>query len=67
MADVSLRRYRGDRLVYVGEGVGGCCASDSFFRRLDAEWSEVAEINIPRWWGLYDCAWFYERTATCHR
>lgn len=38
MALRCLHEYRGDTLVYVGEGRGGANASDEFFDGLDAEW-----------------------------
>lgn len=37
----ALACYRGNLLIYAGEGDGGCCADDEFFRLLEAEWEEI--------------------------
>jgi hypothetical protein len=37
----ALRAYRGDLLVYVGQGAGGICADDDFFRLLHRAWTPV--------------------------
>ncbi len=60
MAELALRAYRGQTVVYVGENAGGCCASDEFFALLE-DWSEACEVRIPQWWGLHDAMWIYER------
>ena len=54
MAFNALRSYRGDTLVYVGEGLGGCCADDAFFGRVEREWIEIREVSVPQWTGLHD-------------
>eukprot|EP00050_Salpingoeca_kvevrii_P017483 m.65594 g.65594 ORF g.65594 m.65594 type:complete len:70 (+) comp7578_c0_seq7:883-1092(+) len=33
-----LERYRGDTLIYVGEGRGGVNANDAFFDELERSW-----------------------------
>ena len=38
MAARCLELYRGDVLVYVGEGRGGANASDAFFTALERDW-----------------------------
>lgn len=42
-----MKEYRGDALVYVGEGRGGANASDAFFDILDTEWDvvEIADLD----------------------
>lgn len=40
----ALRAYRGDRMVYVGEGRGGANAGNAFFEKLEREW--VVEKTI---------------------
>ena len=40
-ASQALANYKGGQLFYAGEGWGGCCADDSFFELLDAEWEEA--------------------------
>lgn len=61
MAAKCLAHYRGQRLAYVGEGVGGCCADEAFFAALDREWCEVARQEIPRWQYMRDELYIYER------
>lgn len=56
----ALEVHTGQRVVYVGEGSGGCCADDAFFRLLDERWEEEREVPIPQWFGLHD-------TCTIHR
>ena len=61
LAEKTLRAYRGNRLIYIGEPEGGCCATDRFFAEIAARWREVQTIALPQWWGLHDALWFYER------
>lgn len=63
MAHSSLRQYRGNRLIYIGEGEGGCNAGRAFFSRLAAEWDEVATHKPVQWSGLHDWIIVYERAA----
>lgn len=50
----ALRAYAGDLLIYIGEGAGGCCADDEFFKVLDAEWDETGESPFHvTWWGIH--------------
>ncbi|CAN0042056.1 unnamed protein product, partial [Ectocarpus fasciculatus] len=46
MALHCLHEYRGDTLVYVGEGRGGANASDAFFDGLDAEWDVESILDL---------------------
>lgn len=57
----TLTAYEGDVFAYIGEGPGGCCADDAFFDALEAEWCEVSRIDIPRWAGVHDALFIYER------
>lgn len=40
-ASWALSCYEGSQLFYIGEGWGGCCADDDFFKLLEAGWDEV--------------------------
>jgi len=60
MASDTLRQFRGDTLIYIGEGEGGCTADDMFFDRLD-EWKHIETIDIPQWDGIYDRLSVYQR------
>ena len=53
----------GKRIVYVGEGWGGCCASEDFFGELDGWGFEPQKktVQIPVWEGMRDYLTVYER------
>jgi len=61
MAAECLQSYQGCRLVFIGEGEGGCTGDDTFFEILRAEWHEVAEHRIVQWDAIHDYIWVYER------
>ena len=52
------RRGGGRMVVYVGEGEGGCTASDSFFG-LVGEMEDITPegIDVLRWYGIHDHLW----------
>lgn len=54
-ATEALKAYPGDLLVYIGEGEGGCCADDGFFKLLDAEWDEESESPFHVTWSGIHC------------
>jgi len=54
MAFETLKLYKGKTVVYVGEGHGGCCATDEFFDYLEENFVEQKGITIPRWPGIHD-------------
>lgn len=60
MAADCLKRFRGDRVVYIGEGSGGCTGDDCFHEQL-RKWHEEEEVVIPQWPGLYDYLVLYRR------
>lgn len=58
----ALSCYRGDMLVYCGEGEGGCCADDEFFRLLGAEWEEAGTSPAHvSFWGIHCYLTAYRR------
>lgn len=74
MAANALRYYErggGRRLVYVGEGYGGCTADDDFFELVHGgcwnvclhkpTWRLVRTVEIPQWDGIHDALFVYER------
>jgi hypothetical protein len=61
MAYDCLRQYEGQRLVFVGEGDGGCCGDDAFWKLLDSEWNAVLTYDIPNWWSIRDYVSVWER------
>jgi hypothetical protein len=54
MAHEALKAYRGDRLVYIGEGYGGCTGDDDFHDLLEKEWEVEYYPVIPQWPGIHD-------------
>ena len=63
LAAAALAFYTGNRLIYIGEGDGGCCADDDFFAALGKGWVEVAEHRPVQWSGLHDWITVYDRKA----
>jgi hypothetical protein len=61
MAYNALRKYRGDTLVYIGEGWGGCTGCDRFHGLVDAEWEEEERMKMPRFEIARDFAAVYRR------
>ncbi len=61
MGEDALRAYPGKRLVYIGEGGGGCNANDAFFSLLYDEWKRIASHGIVEWQSIHDHITVYER------
>lgn len=54
LASDALDAYQGDALIYIGEGQGGCTATDAFFQKLDRDWKPCAEGPLVQWGALHD-------------
>lgn len=61
MAETALRRYRGDRVIYIGEDGYGCTGSDGFRALLEDHWEQTATYEIPQWQGVHDAVYVYRR------
>lgn len=57
----ALQACVAEHLVYVGEGDGGCTATDDFHDLLGQEWDELACLKVPQWNGLHDQLYVYRR------
>lgn len=68
----ALELFDGNKIVYIGEGRGGCTADESFHNLLDNEWGlvnaecssitdERQSYSVDQWPGLHDSAFFYIR------
>lgn len=57
----TLREFKGDRVIYIGEGEGGCTGDKDFHELLTEEWTEVASHTPIQWWGLHDDITVWER------
>lgn len=61
MAANCLKNYTGSRIIYVGEGHGGCTADDEFHDLLEEQFQEIEVVNIPQYSGIHDRLYVYER------
>lgn len=61
MAFEALKYFKGQRLIYVGEAIGGAMADRQFFKLLEAQFTEVKSIEIPTWPGYSDKLYIYSR------
>jgi len=62
--DMTLRFFLksgGKQIVYIGEGKWGCTGNDSFHNRLARCCDKIDEIDIPRWEGINDRGYVYQR------
>ena len=57
----TVQAYPGDRVIYMGEGSGGCTGTDALHRRFDRRWEEIDEHIPIQWWGLHDRITVYQR------
>lgn len=57
----ALKKFAGNKLIYVGEDSGGCTGDECLHETLYNEWSPVEKICIPQWQGIYDCLYLYTR------
>lgn len=58
---LALNAYRGDRLIYIGETEGGCCADDKFFAELNNNWTEVDWHRPVQYFGIHDVICVFDR------
>jgi hypothetical protein len=49
MAQQARARYGGARVIYIGEGEGGCTRDDVFHAALAEQWKLAASYEIPQW------------------
>lgn len=61
MAASCLAHYRGEYIIYVGEGQGGCTGSKQFHRELEHHWKQIEIIDIPQWPNIYDSLFIWQR------
>jgi hypothetical protein len=56
-----LGEFKGQYVCYVGEGDGGCTASDEFHAILKAEYTDVADQHIPQFNHIHDRLTIYKK------
>ena len=71
----AVRRFRGNKIIYIGEGMNGCTGNDELHQMLEAQWEnvkwsyrgkcqfidEISYIDIPNWYGIHDVIFCYTR------
>lgn len=57
----AVSRWGGKWLAYIGEGSGGCTASDAFHNYVNEHFEHRRRIDLPQWWGIHDRLNIYER------
>jgi|APSaa5957512622_1039677.scaffolds.fasta_scaffold49918_3 hypothetical protein len=62
MATEATQKFKGSKMIYIGEGYSGCTGSDCFHEELN-KWEEVERIDIPQWEGIHDSLYLYTRTG----
>jgi len=66
MALHALERYGGARVIYIGEGKGGCTGDNGFHAALAEQWKLSASYEIPQWPGMHDDVCVYVRRMRWH-
>ena len=72
MAYYALKAYKGDTVIYIGEGHGGCTGDDNFHYLLgdnspwdepifESPWECVETLWLPQWRGIHDSVYIYHR------
>jgi hypothetical protein len=60
----ALKEFKGEFVVFIGEGAGGCTADDEFFQILSA-WKEIdvgtADTYQKNWYGIHCFPRIYRR------
>jgi len=64
MATNSLKAFKGNILVWIGEPPGGCNADDSFFEERYSNWEVIDEIGIPSWHQIDDDCTIWKRNES---
>lgn len=54
-------QFKGDYVIYVGEGYEGCTADDQFHYYMDENFYLIDELNLFQWRGFHDRVFVYRR------
>lgn len=60
----ALALHRGEWVAYVGEGQGGCTATDAFHDRLERDYRREHTVRLPQWEGIHDWLELWKRRLT---
>jgi len=61
MAAQALTSYEGSRVLFIGEGDGGCCGGEDFWSMISNKWKVIGECELPQWPCIHDWVTLYER------
>ena len=61
MAHDSLKAFKGNLLVWIGESESGCNGDAHFFTALEKNWKMVDHISMPRWKESHDGCIIFQR------
>jgi hypothetical protein len=61
MAANVLKLFQGNKVIYIGEGMGGATADDEFHEILRDQWTSVGGSDLPYFHGTHPYAEFYIR------
>jgi len=64
MAEECVKAFKGQHIIYIGEGHGGCTASDGFFEEIEEHWDYLGDVGIPCWPGIRDSVEIFKRKTT---
>ena len=57
----TLRAHKGDIVIYVGEGNGGCTGDDVMHDILETQFVLLEEIKLHNFFGVHDSMYVYHR------
>ena len=49
MAYDALKKFTGDKVIYIGEGYYGCTGDDNYHQLLTNEWKLSKKLDCPQW------------------
>lgn len=56
----ALENSRVTKVIYIGEW-GGCTGDDELHEILEREFTQVARIDIPQWYGIHDSLYLFQK------
>lgn len=62
MAFNSLRHYKGNTVIHIGEGQHGCTGNNAFYELLEEQYELEREVQPPQWPGIHDYFEVWKRT-----
>ena len=59
----ALKNFHGNKVIYIGEGVGGCTGDDNLCNLLSEKFQLIndTEDNLLQWHAIYDRVYLYTR------